>query len=106
MHNCGVILIMEFCKCGSLKINGSCTNKKCEYHIKTMIELATPQQIEYIKELSDQLAEDISEINFDTLSKSEAVDIIDEYLEKIEEAEKKLSSDTTLIDENDNNDEL
>ncbi len=97
---------MEFCKCGSLKINGSCTNKKCEYHVKTMIELATPQQIEYIKELADQLADDISEINFDTLSKSEAVDLIDEYLEKIEDAEKKLSPDTALLDDDDTEEEL
>jgi superfamily II DNA/RNA helicase len=97
---------MEFCKCGSLIINGSCTNKKCEHHIKTMIELATPQQIEYIKELADQLADDISEINFDTLSKSEAVDLIDEYLEKIEDAEKKLSPDTALLDDDDIEEEL
>ncbi len=97
---------MEFCKCGSLKVNGSCTNKKCEYHIKSMVELATPQQIEYIKELADQLADDISEINFETLSKSEAVDIIDEYLEKLEDVEKKLSPDTALLDDEDNEDDL
>ncbi|QNU66824.1 hypothetical protein EHE19_018645 [Ruminiclostridium herbifermentans] len=97
---------MEFCKCGSLIVNGSCTNKKCENHIKTMIELATPQQIEYIKELADQLADDISEINFDTLSKSEAVDLIDEYLEKIEDAEKKLSPDSALLDDDDIDDDL
>lgn len=97
---------MEFCKCGSLKVNGSCTNKKCEYHIKSMVELATPQQIEYIKELADQLADDISEINFETLSKSEAVDIIDEYLEKMEDVEKKLSPDTALLDDEDNEDDL
>jgi hypothetical protein len=97
---------MEFCKCGSLKVNGSCTNKKCEHHIKTMIELATPQQIEYIKELADQLADDISELNFDILSKLEAVDLIDEYLEKIEDAEKKLSPDTALLDDDDTEDEL
>lgn len=96
---------MDFCKCGSLKINGSCTNKKCEYHIKSMVELATPQQIEYIKELADQLADDISEINFETLSKSEAVDIIDEYLEKVEDVEKKLSPDAAILDDEDNEDD-
>lgn len=100
---------MEFCnKCGSLKINGSCTNKKCDHHIKSMVELATPHQIDYIKELAEQLSEDISEINFETLSKSEAVDLIDEYLEKLDEAEKKLSlTDNLLDDENllDNEDE-
>jgi VIT1/CCC1 family predicted Fe2+/Mn2+ transporter len=73
-----------------------------------MVELATPHQIDYIKELAEQLSEDISEINFETLSKSEAVDLIDEYLEKLDEAEKKLSlTDNLLDDENllDNEDE-
>lgn len=98
---------MEFCnKCGSLKINGSCTNKKCDHHIKSMVELATPHQIEYIKELAEQLSDDISEINFETLGKSEAVDLIDEYLEKLDEAEKKLSlNDDLLEDDNSTNNE-
>ncbi len=92
---------MEFCKCGSLKINGSCTNKKCDHHIKSLVELATPAQIEYIKELADQLADDITEINFETMSKSEAVDLIDEYLEKLEDSDKKLSPDEDLLDDDD-----
>ncbi len=96
---------MEFCKCGSLKVNGSCTNKKCDQHIKSMVELATPQQIEYIKELADQLSEDISEINFEALSKSEAVDLIDEYLEKLDDTEKKLVQNSDLIDDDEISDE-
>lgn len=96
---------MEFCnKCGSLKINGSCTNKKCDHHIKSMVELATPHQIEYIKELAEQLSDDISEMNFETLSKAEAVDIIDEYLEKLDEAEKKLSLTTNILEDEDASD--
>lgn len=96
---------MEFCKCGSLKVNGSCTNKKCDQHIKSMVELATPQQVEYIKELADQLSEDISEINFEALSKSEAVDLIDEYLEKLDDTEKKLALSSDLIDDDEISDE-
>ncbi|MDF2986121.1 MAG: hypothetical protein K0R50_1631 [Eubacterium sp.] len=93
---------MEFCnKCGSLKINGSCTNKKCDQHIKSMVELATAQQIEYIRELAEQLGEDISEVNFEAMSKSEAVDIIDEYLERLDDTEKKLTVQNDILDEED-----
>jgi archaellum component FlaC len=66
-----------------------------------MVELATPQQIEYIKELADQLSDDISEINFEALSKSEAVDLIDEYLEKLDDTEKKLAPNSDLLDDDD-----
>ncbi len=91
---------MEFCnKCGSLKINGSCTNKKCDQHIKSMVELATAQQIEYIKELAEQLGEDISDVNFEAMSKSEAVDLIDEYLERLDDSEKKLTVNDDALDE-------
>ncbi|MHB8063194.1 MAG: hypothetical protein ACYDG2_11265 [Ruminiclostridium sp.] len=91
---------MEFCnKCGSLKINGSCTNKKCDNHIKSLVELATPQQIEYIKELAEQLADDITEINFEAMSKADAVDLIDDYLEKLEDSEKKLAPNADLLDD-------
>ena len=98
---------MEFCnKCGSLKINGSCTNKKCDQHIKSMVELATAQQIEYIKELAEQLGEDISDVNFEAMSKAEAVDLIDEYLERLDDSEKKLTvNDDALDDEEDSDNE-
>ncbi len=101
---------MEFCnKCGSLKINGSCTNKKCDQHIKSMVELATVQQIEYIKELAEQLGEDISEVNFESMSKSEAVDLIDEYLERLDDNDKKIIKDDDVLDGDedlDNDDDL
>lgn len=93
---------MEFCnKCGSLKINGSCTNKKCDQHVKSMVELATAQQIEYIKELAEQLSEDVSEINFESMSKSEAVDLIDDYLERLDETEKKFTTGNDVLDDED-----
>ncbi len=96
---------MEFCnKCGSLKINGSCTNKKCDQHVKSMVELATTQQIEYIKELAEQLGEDISEVNFEVMSKSEAVDLIDEYLERLDDSEKKLAVGVERLDDDDDSD--
>lgn len=101
---------MEFCnKCGSLKINGSCTNKKCDQHIKSMVELATAQQIEYIKELAEQLGEDISDVNFEAMGKSEAVDLIDEYLERLDDSEKKLAVNDDALDDDedlDNEDDV
>lgn len=30
LSNKGVILLAEFCTCGSLMLNGSCTNKNCK----------------------------------------------------------------------------
>ena len=103
-------MFMEFCnKCGSLKVNGSCTNKKCDQHIKSMVEMATAQQVDYIKELAEQLGEYITEVNFDTMSKSEAVDLIDEYLERLDDTEKKVTEGEVLDDEEedlDNEDDL
>lgn len=93
---------MEFCKkCGSLKINSSCTNKKCDQHIKSVVELATSQQVDYIRELAEQLSEDISEINFDTMSKAEAVDLIDDYLERLDDTDKKLLPTVDILDDED-----
>ncbi len=102
-------MFMEFCnKCGSLKVNGSCTNKKCDQHIKSMVEMATAQQVDYIRELAEQLGEDITEVNFDAMSRSEAVDLIDEYLERLDDTEKKVNEDEVLDDEEDldNEDDL
>ncbi len=91
---------MEFCnKCGSLKINGSCTNKKCDQHIKSLVELATPQQVDYIKELAEQLNEDISDLNFDNMSKSDAEYLIDDYQERLEDTDKKFKPDDDLLDD-------
>jgi len=93
---------MEFCKkCGSLKINDSCTNKKCDQHIKSVVELATAKQIEYIKELAEQLAEDISDVNFEVMSKTDAVDIIDDYLERLDDTEKKLIPHVDVLEDSD-----
>lgn len=91
---------MEFCnKCGSLKIKGNCTNKKCDQHVKSLVEMATTQQIDYIKELAEQLSEDVSEINFDNMSKSDAADLIDDYLDRLDDSDKKLIPAENLIDD-------
>lgn len=93
---------MEFCKkCGSLKINGNCTNKKCDQHIKSLVEMATPKQIEYIKELAEQLNEDVSDFNFDTMSKVDAEYMIEDYQERLEDTEKKFKSDDEITEDDD-----
>lgn len=73
-----------------------------------MVETATAQQIEYIKELAEQLGEDISEVNFEAMSKSDAADLIDEYLERLDDSEKKLTAEDDIEDEDelDNEDDL
>ena len=98
---------MEFCpKCGSLKINGNCTNKKCDQHVKSLVELATAQQIDSIKELAEQLGEDVSEMNFDIMSKTDAAYLIDEYQERLDENDKGLVvEDDDLEDESEAEDE-
>ncbi|WP_024832601.1 hypothetical protein [Ruminiclostridium josui] len=99
---------MEFCnKCGSLKISGNCTNKKCDQHVKSMVELATTQQIEYIKELAEQLNEDVSDMNFENMTKNEASDLIDDYLERLDDNDKKfIAEDDILGDEETDEEEL
>jgi hypothetical protein len=91
---------MEFCKkCGSLKINGNCTNKKCDQHIKSLVELATPQQVDYIRELAEQLNEDISDLNFDNMSKSDAQYLIEDYQERLDDTDKKFKPEEDVLDE-------
>lgn len=97
---------MEFCnKCGSLKISGNCTNKKCDQHVKSMVELATTQQIEYIKELAEQLNEDISDMNFETMTKNDASYLIDDYLERLDDNDKKLIAEDDILDDEETDEE-
>lgn len=72
---------MEFCQCGSLKVNGNCSNKKCVYHVKND-EMATFKQIEFIRELCERLDKDVEEYNFQDMTKAEAADIIQELREQ------------------------
>ena len=72
----------EFCTCGSLKVKGNCSNKKCKKHIPGN-EPATFNQLFFIKDLARQ-AGDETEYNFETMTKKEANGIIDELKEKVE----------------------
>ena len=99
---------MEFCnKCGSLKISSSCTNKKCNQHVKSLVELATSKQLEYIRELAEQLSVDISDIDFEVISKVDAIDLIDDYLERLDDPDKKLvaNGDAQADDDDDDDDD-
>lgn len=77
-----------FCECGSLVIEGSCTNKKCDRYRKTDA-LASFRQLEYIKSIKHQLGEDPDEIDFveklKTLTIREAMDLIEELKERLVE---------------------
>lgn len=77
---------MQFCKCGSLMIDGSCTNKKCPAHIDRF-EPATPGQISEIKELLEKLLRDYKESDFSGLSIDDAQKTIDDLQEELSESE-------------------
>lgn len=70
----------DFCSCGSLKINGNCTNKKCKVHKKSLVDPATFGQIDLINSLKEQLGDE-SEIDLDILTKPEAAKLIDKLFE-------------------------
>jgi Tfp pilus assembly ATPase PilU len=65
---------MEFCVCGSMKVNGNCTSKNCPCHIKSA-ELATFKQTSFIQSLKAEL-NDTEEVNYQILTKNEARKII------------------------------
>lgn len=69
--------MVEYCKCGSIKIKGSCANKKCNKHISS-ISSATYKQIDFIKSLALQLGEDPDNYDFINMTTKEASRIIDE----------------------------
>lgn len=71
----------NFCNCGSIIVNDSCTNKKCKNYKKSLIEPATFEQISYISDLKKQLG---TEEDFDINSKSEASKIIKRLKEQLE----------------------
>lgn len=73
----------EFCKCGSLVVNGNCTKRGCKLHTPSLVEPATYAQVEYIQTLLEQTSDD-REIDFGILAKPEASRLIDELLEKKE----------------------
>lgn len=70
-----------------------------------MVELATTQQVEYIKELAEQLNEDISDMNFETMTKSDASYLIDDYLERLDDSDKKLIAEDDILEEEETDEE-
>lgn len=66
----------EFCKCGSLMLKGSCTNRRCENHMSSF-EFVTYKQIEYIENMAEKL-EDKLEYDFKNMTRKEADKIIKE----------------------------
>lgn len=73
---------MEFCTCGSIKIGGSCTNKKCRQHIKGT-EFATYKQTDYIQSMLEQ-SEDDTAYDYKSMTQREASRIIDKLQERID----------------------
>lgn len=64
-------------------IRGNCTNKRCKEHIKPLVDEATYSQVEFIKGLAEKLGEELK-VDFTTLSKKEASNLIDKLLERSE----------------------
>jgi hypothetical protein len=75
---------MDFCDCGSIRVNGNCTNKKCQKHTKSLVEPVTFHQMDYIKTLAESLGEDTDHIDFEYLSKKEASRLINEYKDRMD----------------------
>lgn len=75
-------IMLEFCTCGSIKNNGSCSNKKCTNHIKGT-GLATFKQVEYIKDLQEQLNDDTG-YDFNNMTEKDASKLIEELEERLE----------------------
>ncbi len=70
-----------------------------------MVELATAQQVEYIKELAEQLNEDISDMNFETMTKTDASYLIDDYLERLDDNDKKFIAEVDIDDDEETDEE-
>lgn len=75
---------MEFCECGSLKIGGSCTNKKCSKYVKKN-EQISPKQISIIENLYEKLDRDYDESDLKNMSADEAQRLIYDLEDELEE---------------------
>lgn len=64
-----------------------------------MVEMATAQQIDYIKELAEQLNEDVSDMNFESMNKNDAANLIDEYLERLDDSDKKFIAEDDILED-------
>jgi hypothetical protein len=75
---------MEFCKCGSLKIGGNCTNKKCLKHIRKS-EKITAKQISIFTNLLEKLERDYKEPEIKSMNIDDAQRFIDDLEDEFEE---------------------
>lgn len=76
---------MEFCRCGSIIMNGGCTNRKCSGYKKTAAtEHTTFKQLEYLRDLVEQLGRDESEYDLESITSKEASQLINELEEELE----------------------
>jgi hypothetical protein len=75
----------EFCTCGSLKVKGNCTYKKCEHHIPGM-DPATYKQTEYIKDMLERLHDD-TKYAFRDMTIKDASKLIGELESRLEVGE-------------------
>jgi len=69
---------MEFCKCGSLKIEGICSNRNCDLTRKDNL---THKQYEYLLHLHIEAKQELP-VGLINMTKKEASRLIDE-LEKL-----------------------
>jgi hypothetical protein len=74
--------VIEFCTCGSIKLQDSCSNKKCEHHIEGT-EYATYKQCEYIKDMLVKLNDETSH-NYRNMTLKDAGRIINELEQRVE----------------------
>lgn len=77
---------MEFCQCGSLKVNGACSNKKCKNFVRTAPN-ASKKQLDIIKDMLYQLGREEEEYNLPELSSKDASILIEELEAELEAAE-------------------
>lgn len=77
---------MEFCKCGSIMINGGCSNKRCKQHNKD-ISFATFRQIDHIKDMMEQLNLDESKFGLQSMNNKQASALIKELEKMVESGE-------------------
>lgn len=73
----------EYCEiCQSIIIGDSCTNKKCQNHVKGT-EYATYKQVNYIQDMLKRLDDD-TEYDYKSMTQKEASRIIEELQERLE----------------------
>lgn len=76
---------MTYCKCGSLRLAGACTNKRCTKHVAG-VEYATYKQVNYVQDMLLKLGDDTI-YDYKNMTVAYAKLIISELLERVEVGE-------------------